>query len=268
LNGSISGGHFLGFYAAIFGLAALVVWLGHDKTRARLGKKRWQVGIVGFILLFALAIFGSGSRRITFGMAIGPAYGVHPRTTEAHVAAALARATSPEVLAYLGTLTEPGGLARPGRIGKALSAKRVSGLDLREEGFHVTPPPGIGESWLIVSYDDEENAVLAALDRGEGVTRMQVAEGIARDVLPSLCALELLRASSTDEEKITILRGHTMRVPRAAELFLRELDALSRGASPALAEAITVKRAFVQKYVEDPTLRGLDPGRKPSLSGE
>ncbi|MRG92646.1 hypothetical protein [Polyangium spumosum] len=257
MSGSMSGGHFLGFYAAVLGLVALVVALSRPEIAARLGKRGLPVGIGAALLLVALALFGSGSRRITFRTALGPTYGLPARMTQAHIDAALAKAASPSFVAYIAALAGLSPLERPERLAAGLSVRHISGFELPDEGFRVTPPPRVGEPWILVSYDDAENAVLAAFDGGEGMRRLQIAERLATDVLPDLIVIEALRAAPTDEEKITLLRGTTLTVPRAAEHLARALEEIAAGASPAVQDVLASKRAYVQKYVDDPTLRGL-----------
>ena len=81
-------------------------------------------------------------------------------------------------------------------------------------------------------------------------------------VQPELVVIEALRAAETDAEKIEILRGQTLTVPRAAEFLARALDDIAASASPALKDVIASKRAYVQKYLDDPTMRGLPPGTR------
>ncbi len=258
MSGSMSGGHFLGFYAAVIGLITLVLAWSHPKMATRLGKKRLPVAVASALLLVALAFFGSGSRRITFRTALGPASGLPAKPTQAHVDAALVMAASPSFLAYLAALESQPPLDRPARLGPRLSVRLVSSFDLPAEGFDVTPK--VGEAWLVASYDDEENAVLAAFDGGEGVLRMRLAERLVTDVLPDLIVVEAIRAAPTDAEKIDILRGQTLVMPHAAEHLARALDEIGKGASRALADVLASKRAYVQKYVDDPTMRGKPAG--------
>ncbi|MDC0748468.1 hypothetical protein [Polyangium mundeleinium] len=262
MSGSMSGGHFLGFYVAVLGLVALVVALARPHIAARLGSRRIPVGITATLLLVALAFFGSGSRRITLRTAVGPSGGLPARLSQAHVDAALARATSPAFVAYVAALGDLPPLDPPARLGPCLSARHVSGFDLANEGLRISPPPKVGEPWIIVSYDDTENAVRAAFDGGEGMRRLQVVQRLALDVLPELIVIEAIRAAPTDAEKIEILRGQTLTVPRAAEFLARALDEIAASASPALKDVLASKRAYVQKYVDDPTMRGLPPGTR------
>lgn len=265
MSGSMSGGHFLGFYVAVLGLVALVVALARPRIAARLGHRRIPVGIIVIVLLGGLAFFGSGSRRITLRTAVGPSSGLPSRLTQAHVDAALAKATSPAFVAYVAALCDLPPLDHPERLGARLSARNISGFDLPNEGIRVSPPPKVGEPWILASYDDAENAVLAAFDGGEGVRRMQLVQRLVMDVLPELVVVEALRAAPTDAEKIEILRGQTLTVPRAAEFLANALDEIAANASPALKDVLTSKRAYVQKYLDDPTMRGLPPGTRLTL---
>jgi hypothetical protein len=262
MNGSMTGGHFLGFYAAVLGLVALVVALSRPEIAARLGKRRLPVALASIVLLALLAFFGSGSRRITFRTAVGPSSGLPPRLTQAHVDAALATAVSPAFLAYAAAIFEVPPLDAPQRFGPRLSARNISAFDLPGEGFRVSPPPKVGDPWILVSYDDTENAVLAAFDGGEGVRRLRIAQQLATDVLPDLVVIEAIRGANTDEEKIEILRGQTLTRPRAAEHLAAALDAIAAKASPAVKDVLASKRAYVQKYVDDPTMRGLTSGTR------
>ena len=262
MSGSMSGGHFLGFYVAVLGLVALVVALSRPHIAARLGNRRIPIGIVATLLLVALAFFGSGSRRITLRTAVGPSGGLPARLAQAHIDAALASATSPAFVAYVAALSNLPPLDHPDRLGPRLSVRHVSGFDLANEGIRVSPQPKVGEPWILVSYDDTENAVLAAFDGGEGMRRLQVVQRLVMDVVPELIVIEAIRAAPTDAEKIGILRAQTLPVPRAAEVLSRALDEIAASASPALKDVVASKRAYVQKYLDDPTMRGLPPGTR------
>ncbi|MDI1448173.1 hypothetical protein [Polyangium sp. 6x1] len=262
MSGSMSGGHFLGFYVAVLGLVALVLALSRPQIAARLGRRRPAIAAAATLLLAALAFFGSGSRRITLRTAVGPSDGLPARLTQAHIDAALAKGTSPAFVAYVAALCNLPPLDHPDRLRSRLSMRHVSGFDLPGEGIRVSPPPKVGDPWIVVSYDDAENAVLAAFDGGEGMRRMQLAQRLAMDVLSELVVIEAVRAAPTDAEKIEILRGQTITVPRAAEFLARALDEIAANASPALKDVIAPKRAYVQKYLDDPTMRGLPAGAR------
>ncbi|TKD07418.1 hypothetical protein [Polyangium fumosum] len=259
MSGSMSGGHFLGFYVAVLGLVALVVAVSRPHIAARLGRRRIPAAVAATLLLVALAIFGSGTRRITLRTAVGPSGGLPARLSQAHVDAALARATSPAFVAYVAALSGLPPLDHPDGLGPRLSIRHVSGFDLANEGLRVSPPPKVGEPWIVVSYDDTENALRAAFDGGEGMRRLQVVQRLVTDVMPELIVIEAIRAAPTDAERIEILRGQTLTVPHTAEFLARALDEIAANASPALKDVLASKRAYVQKYLDDPTMRGLPP---------
>lgn len=262
MTGGMSGGHFIGFFLAVLGLVALIIVSTRSLVLRRLGKMRWPVIAAAIVALFLLAFFGSGSREITFRTAVGPGAGVLPRITQAHIDAALVEVSRPEFLRYLARLEDAAAVDDPERIGRALSVRAGTTVDLNAEGYRIDPPPKVGQAWLLVSYADRENAMLAIFGGDAGVRRLVVAEGIVNRVLPQAAALAALRTANTDDEKLSILRENPFVMPYAAEWIWAELGKLAKDASPALSAEIAQKRAYVQKYVEDPTARGLLAGAR------
>ena len=262
MSGGISGGHFAGAILALLGLVALVVWSARKSTIARLGPMRVPV-VMGLAAgLVALGLFGSGSHQIHFRTVVGPSFGVPPEVTQADVDAALGVVTQPAFLAYMAALAQKPEVAHPDKLRASLEVHVVTLGDMRVEGFTVTPEPPPGQRWLAVTYEERQNAVLAAFDGGDGTRRMVLAAELVRNVLPHVVALEGIRAARTDEERVTLLRGMTILVPHAAEWIVAELERMKQGASPAFAEAAQAKIAFVRKYIEDPTMRGLPAGTR------
>lgn len=256
MTGSLSGGHFIGFYVAILGLIALAVWASRPKTRKKLGERRLsQATALAAVLFVALGTFGNGRRTISFSTAIGPSAGVPAGVTQADVDAALGVVKEKSFVEYATKLVDVPPIERVDRLGRALAVRAGTTVDLKEAGIEVTPPPKIGESWLLVSYEDDENALFAAFDGGDGVRRMQLAKRLVTEVLPEVALISRVRAAKTDAEKAALLESATWSVPRAAAWVLGELDELAKGASPALADVIARKRAYVEKYVEEPAGR-------------
>jgi len=262
MSGGISGGHFVGAILAMLGLLALVFWSARKSTIERLGARRVPVVMGLAAALVALGLLGSGSRQIHFRTAVGPSFGVPPGVTQADVDAALAVVTSPEFLAYMAALAQKPALSHPEKLRASLEVHVVTLGDMRAEGLTVTPEPPPGQRWLAVNYADRQNAVLAIFDGGDGTRRMVLATQLVMDVLPHVVAIEGIRAARTEEERITALRGMTIVVPHAAEWMVREFERMKEGASPAFAEALAAKVAFVRKYIEDPTMRGLPAGTR------
>jgi hypothetical protein len=261
MSGFMSGGHLVGAILAMLGLIALVFWSARKSTIDRLGARRWPVVMGLAAALVALGFFGSGSRQHHFRMAVGPSFGVPPGVTQADVDAALAVVTSPAFLAYTAALDQKPALAHPDKLRANLEVHVVTLGDMRAEGFTFMPEPPPGQRWLAVNYADRQNAVLAVFDEADATSRMILATTLVTDVLPQVVAIEGIRAARTEEERITALRGMVIR-PRAAEWMVREFERMQAGASPAFTEALAAKIAFVRKYIEDPTMRGLPAGTR------
>ena len=255
MSGGVSSGHFAGFFLAVLGLALLIVLTSRPSMMKRLGTFRWPVFFVVSVLLVLLAIFGSGSREIVFRTVVGPSAGVFSRITQAHVDAALVDVLRPEFVQYIARLDGAVLVDKPERLSAALSVKTGTTVDLNAAGYRFDPPPKVGQAWLFVEYVDRENALLAAFRGDDAVRRMVVAERIVTNVLPHAAAIAALRLASTDAEKLSILRENPFVLPYAAEWIAAELGKLEKDASPALAPEIAQKRAYVQKYVDDPTAR-------------
>jgi hypothetical protein len=262
MTGGMTGGHFVGFFLAVLGLCALVVVSTRPAIILRLGKRRWPVTLASGAVLVLVAVFGSGSREISFRTVVGPNAGVLPRITQVHVAVALAEVTRPEFVQYVAHLEGNPPVDKPERIAKALSVRAGTTVDLNAEGYQMDPPPQLGQAWLFVSYVDRENAVLAMLGNEAGPARMLLAERIASRALPQAAAMAALRMASTDADRAAILRENPFVMPYAAEWIVAELEKLAKDASPAFAAELGQKRAYVQKYIDDPTARGLPVGTR------
>jgi hypothetical protein len=262
MTGGMSGGHFVGFFAAVLGLAALVVVATRHAMIQRLGSMRWPAIATAILALILLAFFGSGSREITFRTAVGPSAGVLPRITQAHVDSALVETVRLEFVQYVAHLEGAASVENPERISRALVVRAGTTVDLKDEGYRVDPPPPLGQAWLFASYADRENAMLAMLRSDAGAGRMVVAERIVTGVLPQAAAIAALRMATTDDEKLAILRENPFVMPYAAEWIAAELDKLAMNASPVLASELRQKRVYVQKYIDDPTARGLASGMR------
>lgn len=257
MTGGMSGGHFVGFFLAVLGLAVLLVVSTRPAFVRRWGARRWP--LVGAIsaLLICVAIFGSGSREIFFRSLVGPQEEVIPRITQAHVDQALEEILRPSFVAYMERLDGAVPRCNADRMAKALSVRVGTTVDLIAERVPVEPPPKLGQTWLFVSYNDRENGLWAAIQGDAGVRRMELAERIASRVLPQAAAIVALRTAKTDEEKIAVLRENPFVMPYAAEWILAELGRIAKGASPAVVAELALKQAYVEQYVKNPGLREL-----------
>jgi hypothetical protein len=262
MTGGMTGGHFLGFFLAVLGLCALIIVSTRPAVILRLGKNRWPVTFASVAILVLVAVFCSGSREISFRTVVGPNAEVLPRITQAHVDAALVEVTRPEFAQYVARLEGNPSVEKPERIARALAVRAGTTVDLKAEGYEMDPPPKLGQAWLFVSYVDRENALLAMFGRDDGALRMALAERIVSRALPQAAAMAALRMASTDAEKLAILRENPFVMPYAAEWIAAELGKLAMDASPALATELAQKRAYVQKYIDDPTVRGLPAGTR------
>lgn len=259
MSGGVSGGHFVGFFLAVLGFAALVVVFSRPNVVKKLGSMRWPAAIIASVFLLLVAIFGSGKREITFHTLAGPGASVISRISQAHVDAALARVTEPEFVQSIARLDGGAPVDQPERLATSLSIEVGTTVDLNAKGYRLDPPPKIGQTWLFVTYLDRENALIAALRGGDATRRLVIAEMIATKVVPQAAAIEALRMAKTDEERLDVLRENPFVMPYAAEWLAAELKKLEQGASPRMAAEIAKKRAYVQKYVDNST-SGIESG--------
>ncbi len=255
MTGGMSGGHFVGFFLAIFGLMVLVVAFSRPTLNRRMGSRRRPVFIGAIFALVLLAIFGSGTREIFFHTLVGPRDEVLRRISQNHVDIALGEILQPAFVEYLVRLEAAPPVEDSGRIAEALSVRVGTTVDLLAQGHRIDPPPQIGQTWFFVSYADRENALLAMFRGDAGARRMELASRIVQRVLPQAAAIVALRMAPTDAEKIAILKENPFVLPYAAEWLSSELEKLSRGASTPLVLEIAQKRAYVQQYVNNPGLR-------------
>lgn len=256
----MSGGHFVGFFLALLGLAVLVVVSTRPVVIQRLGTKRWPSVAVAIVVLVLVALFGSGSREIFFRTVVGPRDGVITRVTQAHVDVALEEITRPTFVQYMVRLEAAPPVDESERLARALSVRVGTTVDLLAEGVRLDPPPKIGQPWFFVSYLDRENALWAIFRGDAGVQTMALAERLVTRVLPQAAAIVALRMAATEDEKMALLRENPFVMPYAAEWIASELEKLATKASPALRVELEQKRAYVQQYVNDPGARDLPPG--------
>ena len=257
MTGGMSGGHFVGFFLALLGLAALVVVMSRPRVIRRLGKKRLPACGIAVVMLALLAIFGSGSREIYFRIVEGPPDGVPSRITQTHVDIALREISRPEFVQYVARLEGAPHVEESDRMARALLVRVGTTVDVLTEGYHLDPPPKVGQTWLFISYSDRESALLAILRGDGGIRRMELGERIVRRVLPQAAAIVALRLANSDDEKLSILHENPFVVPYAAEWIASELEKLAKGASPALVAEFAQKKAYVEQYVDNPAARDL-----------
>ena len=255
MTGGLSGGHFVGFFLAIFGLAVLVVAFSRPQIVRRLGSKRRPVLIGAVLALGLLALFGNGTREIFFHTLVGPQDEVLGRISQNHVDMALQEITRPEFVQYVLRLEAAPPIEGVERIADALSVRVGTTVDVLAEGHKVEPPPQLGPTWFFVSYSDREQALFALFRGDAGARRLELADRMVHRVLPQAAAIVALRMAQTDEGKIAILRENPFVLPYAAEWLSSELDKLSKGASSPLVLEIAQKRAYIQQYVTNPGLR-------------
>src|SRR5689334_18355970 len=123
MTGGMTGGHFVGFFLAILGLAVFVVVLSRPAVVRRLGSKRWPVVAACVVMLALVAIFGSGSREIFFHTTVGPNESVLRRITQAHVDIALEEISRPAFVQYMVRLEAAPPLNGSERMARALSVR-------------------------------------------------------------------------------------------------------------------------------------------------
>lgn len=257
MTGGMSGGHFVGFFLALVGLAVLTVVATRPTVARRLGARRSSVILATTVACVLLAIFGSGKREIHFKTVVGPGEDVLPRVTQAHVDVALRDVLRPEFVQYVNRLEGDTSSVDGERIADALSIRVGTTVDLLAEGLSVDPPPKLGQTFFFVSYSDRENALLAIFRGDAGIHRMKLAERIVSRALPHAAALVALRTAASDEEKLAILKENPFVVPYTAEWLFDELGKVAQGTSPEVALVLNQKRAYVQKYVDNPAARGV-----------
>lgn len=257
MTGGMTGGHFIGFYLAVLGLGALLYGSTRPSFAHRWGSKRLSIVLSGILVCFLVAIFGSGNRETYFQTALGPSDGVVSRIEQARVDEALREILRPAFVEYLVRLDDTAPRGEAERIAAALSVRVGSTVDLFAEGYHFDIPPKIGQTWLLISYKDRENALLAIFRGESGAQRLVFAERIVSRVLPQAVAIMALRSANTDAEKLAILQENPFALPYAAEWLVVELEKLAKNASPEVARELEQKKAYVQKYVDSPGAREL-----------
>jgi len=260
MTGGMTGGHFIGFYLAMLGLFVIVYGSTRPSFESRWGAKRWPLVALGIVVCVLVAIFGSGNRVTYFQTALGPSDGVVSRIEQARVDEAMAEILRPAFVEYLVRLEGTAPLGEADRIAAALSVRVGSTVDLFAEGYHFDIPPKVGQTWLLVSYKDRENALLAIFRGEAGARRLVFSERVVSLVLPQAVAIMALRAANTDAEKLAILQANPFVLPYAAEWLVVEFEKLAKNASPEVARELTQKKAYVQKYVDNPEARELPAG--------
>jgi hypothetical protein len=260
MTGGMSGGHFVGFYLAIVGLCGIIYASTRPSVVRRLGSKRWPAVASGVLACVLLAVLGSGTREIYFQTALGPNDAVVSRIGQAHVDGALSEILRPEFVQYMVRLDEAPPVSGSEKIANALTVRVGTTVDLFEQGYSFDVPPKVGQTWLLVAYKDRENALLSVFRGDLAAQRMAVVVRIVNRVLPQATTIVALREAKTDDEKKAILRENPFVMPYAAEWLSVELEKIAKEASPEIAREIEQKRAYVQKYVDNPEARHLAAG--------
>lgn len=260
MTGGMTGGHFIGFYLAILGLCVIVYASTRPSVVHRLGSKRWPRVALGILACFCLAVFGSGHRETYFQTALGPSDSVVSHLEQRYVDEALAEILRPAFVQYLERLEGAEVVIDAAQVSRSLSVRVGTTVDLFAEGYHFDIPPKVGQTWLLVSYKDRENALLGIVGSDTSARRFVFAERLVSKVLPQAVAIMALRAAKTDAEKLAILNENPFVLPYAAEWLLVEIEKLAKDASPEVARELTHKKAYIQKYADDPVARGLPAG--------
>jgi len=245
---------------SVVGLALLLLWTTRGKTIRTWGKKRFFVATLGAALCAALGLYGNGHRTIVLNTVIGPSQGLPNRFSQADADAAQKVLTSKEFVRYAAALLQVSPVNNDERIPKSLHLRAATTVELLESNIHIEPSPKVGQFFMMVSYEDNEPALFAMLDGGDGLRRIKLVSPLVTELLPEVLLFVLIRNAPSDAEKASLLEGATWTMPHLAEWMLSELDALEKGAEPALVLVIARKRGFLKQYVEDPTMRGLPPG--------
>lgn len=260
LTGGMTGGHFVGFYLAILGICAIVYASMRPSIVHRLGSKRWPRVAGALLGCLLLAVFGSGHRETYFRLALGPRDAVVSRIEQHYVDEALTEILRPAFIQYLMRLEGAEQIVDEDRIARALSVRVGSTVDVFAAGYHFDIPPKVGQTWLLVSYNDRENALLAIFRGESSVQRFAFSERLVNKVLPQAAAIMALRGAKTDPEKMAILYENPFVLPYAAEWLVIEVEKLAKDASPEVARELAQKKAYIQKYVDNPDARGLAAG--------
>lgn len=130
----------------------------------------------------------------------------------------------------------------------------------RSWGFEISPPPGKSEhSVLAYRYYDVDNVALntSKKRRQQRSNRYQYLTRTRR-VLDELVTIELYRNAHNDPERLFALEQLSQGTPFLTEWLMRDLDFFSRQkTSPRVLRKLRQTQAYLRRYIDDPTLRGL-----------
>lgn len=248
--------HFIGLFVASLGLLLLSIWLRRKKTAEGLRSRSGTITVLYMVLVLLPAfLFGSGSTTTYLRGSI--VVDNEPGLDEA-LSAAMEVALSDAFLSYHWSLIS----AEPTFDGESLKAL----LSLRVES-HKTHTAEVTQ--LHYEFTEQTNLGVALLGCGRQARsdRFEFAKGLGPDYMRGLLALALYRQARTDPHRISALNQILGGIPMNAEWLVREL-ALLKGEEPARAviKQIDQITAWVQLYIDDPTMRSLPEGTRVELA--
>ena len=259
--------NFIIIFCASIVLIAVSIWVGRRKTADRLGARRFWISGSALVLFLLAVLFGMGSYDThvlgTTGLEAAPGM------AEA-LPATLKVARSDEFLRYHAALASEE-LAFDGpSLEPLLDIRFEPSSSLPERSQVLSPPPKPHDLILTYKYEEHSSYVLRLLGVGERAQnqRFQYAQALVNDYLAELLFLEVYRQAKTDEGRIAALYRITDGVPMTAEWLQRALLRFrEKKPSPAVSEVLDKMLAYVQRYIDDPTMRALPAGTKISLEG-
>jgi len=260
--------HFIGLFAAIALSGVATILLTRQRVRARLGRRLPMVVVATVVALLPLGVFGSGVHgnagrgRAFSGHNLPAAFPV----SQAAVERALEVALSPRFIAYHGRLTQTPIAFTSESFADCMTWTWKPDLSTLPGVLSSgRPPEKVALDYLYVDTGNPFLAI-AGVDAEAREQRRVYVDAVFHDYLPSLVWLEALREAPDADARITVLAGMSALVPTAAEWILAGLASMDENFATEPEQAgLAATRALVQRYIDDPTMRGLPAGRSASV---
>jgi hypothetical protein len=248
--------HFIGVMVAAASLL-LLFWLGsRPGLRARLGDRGPLFLGLGSVALVAIGLLGNGNSGVSGAGTIWSGGELHSGLafSQTHVNHGLAVGLSDEFIAYDGQLV--------GETPSFAGADFDSRLELTWQQYTGGSSPALvpSGSELVFRYSDVQNVLFETFGIGTDMIddRWIFFLRLNYEHLDELVALQYFEHASTPEEQVAALEMVRFAVPHAAEWSLRALSTVDTASLSAEVQAeLDTTRAYLQVYIDDPTLRSL-----------
>ncbi len=254
--------HWIGFWAALAGLALLWIWITRRRTATWLGRRRWWIAGVATLGLLNLGFWGNGVFGVAYRGMLGPIRFCHLPGGPDAASQALEIALSDEFLDYHAALFGSEQACASRHLRKHLKVRFLDYRELTRYGIHISPPPPAGCRFLLYQYYDAWNFGLFLLGIDE-VMHHRCSDLVQEMLGPrfdGLVLVELYRMARTDGERLELLEDLRRGVSVYAEWIGRELRRfLKERPSAAVRDALLAAHVSAQTYADDPARRGIPP---------